>query len=307
MLPKKAVRMAKTLVAGSNGILGSNLLRLFGPDQVIAVTRQNRYGNKAFLEIDIEDVDCVQKFAESGARTLINAAGRSVGSIDMLTDANVKFPERLVKIAKSAGIRKFIHVSSFSVYGVNSMIDINTKEFPKTEYGRTKLTADRMLLNSAETNFDVVCLRLPMLFNGNNPGLIGKLLFFYKIFNFLPLANNCPQRSMLTYGDAARVIKMISDTETNSGIKLAASPDLFDFERLAKIIESETHSPVKKLIIPKLMQRLFKLIPSFNRRVFEPSILDESSNFAKTISDLEGLEMSLRAAVRAVLLDSKTL
>ncbi|MCC5610842.1 NAD-dependent epimerase/dehydratase family protein [Nostoc sp. CHAB 5834] len=307
MAPKKAVRSTKTLVAGGNGVLGSNLLNLLGPDKAIAVTRQNRHDHKTFSEIDIDDLDCVGKFAETGARILINAAGRSVGSIDELTVANVEFPKRLMKIAKSAGIRRFIHISSFSVYGFNSMIDIHTKECPKTDYGRSKLTADRLLLNSADSNFDVVCLRLPMLFDGANPGLIKKLLAFYKTFNFVPLVKDSPMRSMLTYGDAARVIKIISDTEIHFGIKLAASPDLFGFERLAKLIESETHSPVKRLVIPKFAQPLFKMIPSFNRRVFEASILDDSSNFAKTIPDLKGLEMSLRVAVRAALLKGKIL
>lgn len=52
----------------------------------------------------------------------------------------------IAKLSKSYGVKHFIFMSSMSVYGLiysNDLITVNTKTNPNTNYGKSKLQAER--------------------------------------------------------------------------------------------------------------------------------------------------------------------
>ncbi|RIK46597.1 MAG: nucleotide sugar epimerase [Chloroflexi bacterium] len=59
---------------------------------------------------------------------------------------NLQATQRLVEAARIAGIRKFLHISTSSVYGSTAVGDENQPVAPVSPYGVTKLAAEQLIL-----------------------------------------------------------------------------------------------------------------------------------------------------------------
>ena len=79
-----------------------------------------------------------------------------------LTDEiNHKASIRLAKLAKKAGVKKFIFSSSCSIYGIakNGVVDEKSRVNPLTAYARSKIKTEKALAKLADNNFFVGLLR----------------------------------------------------------------------------------------------------------------------------------------------------
>lgn len=77
---------------------------------------------------------------------------------------------RLAKLAKKAGVKRFIYSSSCSIYGVakDGLVDENSEVFPQTAYAKCKLLVEKDLLKIADQYFTVVFMRNATVF-GTSP------------------------------------------------------------------------------------------------------------------------------------------
>jgi nucleoside-diphosphate-sugar epimerase len=82
---------------------------------------------------------------------------------DVTLEINYRASVRLAKLAKQAGVKRFVFASSCSVYGLaedgprNEQCAVN----PLTAYARSKVFTERELAPLADEKFHVVCLRFP--------------------------------------------------------------------------------------------------------------------------------------------------
>src|SRR5690606_34849148 len=102
-----------------------------------------------FLELDLRTSPLDDALA--GADIVINEAAmaglvRSWHDLEGYLGCNVLALERLVVAAERAGIRRFIHASTSSVYGRNAIGDESQPTRPVSPYGVTKLAAEHLLL-----------------------------------------------------------------------------------------------------------------------------------------------------------------
>ncbi len=80
---------------------------------------------------------------------------------EVTIDVNGRASIRLAELAKAAGARSFVFASSCSVYGVSGD-DVATEESPTnplTPYARSKCLTEDGLMDLADENFTVTCLR----------------------------------------------------------------------------------------------------------------------------------------------------
>lgn len=82
--------------------------------------------------------------------------------VSALIDANVTATQAVLAAARAAGARRFIHLSSTSVYGriAAGTIDEATLTVDPDPYGLTKLLAEKLLCDAAP-DLDGMALRLP--------------------------------------------------------------------------------------------------------------------------------------------------
>lgn len=76
---------------------------------------------------------------------------------------------RLAKLAKKAGIKRFIYSSSCSIYGIakDGLVDETSEVFPQTAYAKCKLLVEQDLQKLADAFFTVVLLRNATVFGAS--------------------------------------------------------------------------------------------------------------------------------------------
>jgi len=165
------------LVTGAGGFSGAavTLGLLAGGHRVTAVVRSGR-GRLPENAGQVGDLTLITCDLATGLGlpakidAIVHAAGRSPGlgvtADDLLRD-NVTATERLVRHARSTGVRKFVLFSSLSVYGriETPVVDETTPVHEPDAYGQTKRQAEEMVV-AKDNPFCSLTLRLP--------GIIGR-------------------------------------------------------------------------------------------------------------------------------------
>jgi nucleoside-diphosphate-sugar epimerase len=269
----------RILINGANGILGRTILEQKGNENFLAGARRNVSGPHQTIAID--SAGTVTPSLLTGVKAIVNCAGRVLGSPNELHASNVIHPVNLAKTAKASGIKTFVQVSSFSVFGRQELIDEQSPLNPATEYGKSKLEAERELLKLQSTEFQVICARLPFMFGVANPSLMGKLIHILHKSPIFPVTPQIVQRSMLTYTDAAALLVRLAQTNGLSGRINLADPEVFTVTKLLELMHKKQIKAARTVYIPGALAKLVKtVVPSIGERLFVGSFLSESANWA---------------------------
>lgn len=119
----------------------------------------------------------------------------------MYYTVNTDLAVEVCQIAKEAGVKEYILMSSIIVYGESAgyggkkRIDKNTVPSPVNFYGDSKLQADVAVRGLADENFTVIVLRPPMIYGKGSKGNYVKLAKLSKKLPVFPDVKN--ERSML--------------------------------------------------------------------------------------------------------------
>lgn len=123
---------------------------------------------------DIRDVQAADLAGFDAIVHLANLSNDPLGQLDpALTYAvNVDATVRLARLAREAGVRRFLNSSSCSVYGAaeQDWVDETSKPRPVTDYGISKIRAEQQLAELATDAFCVVSFRNATAF-GYSPSL----------------------------------------------------------------------------------------------------------------------------------------
>ncbi len=165
-----------------------------------------------------------------GVDSVIHLAALSndpTGDLDSAaTDSiNRAATESLGRLAKEAGVKRFLFLSSCSLYGAvgDEMIDETATAAPLTPYGHSKIESEKALFALNDRDFAVTCLRGGTAYGGS-PRLRLDLLI-----NDLVSTAACYNRiELLSDGEAWRPLVHIGDF-VDAAIAILGAP----FERVA--------------------------------------------------------------------------
>ena len=151
---------------------------------------------------------------------------------------------KIAELAKVAGVKQFIVLSSMSVYGlVTGHITKSTEPNPVNAYGKSKLQADEFLEQMNCDLFKVSILRPPMVYGKNCKGNYQTLRSFAIKSPIFPDYKN--QRSMIYIGNLCEFVKRVIDNEASG---------LFFPQNLEYVCTSEMVRSVAKLHNKKISQ-----------------------------------------------------
>ena len=110
------------------------------------------------------------EFSVEGYEVVINVVG--IAHIKITPDMeslfymiNTDYAVDLCRLAKEAGVKQYIYMSSMNVYGDTSeCIKSRDQENPKNFYGKSKLLADQRIHEMEDANFKVVSIRPPVVY-----------------------------------------------------------------------------------------------------------------------------------------------
>ncbi len=153
-------------------------------------------------EDDLADVDAVMHLA-----ALSNDA---IGELDagLTLSINCDASVRLARLAKSAGVERFIASSSCSMYGVNagSVADEESELSPQTSYAVSKVRMEEAISALASDSFSPVFLR-----NGTAYGLSPKLRMDLVLNNLVGWAMTTREIRVMSDGTPWRPLVHVED------------------------------------------------------------------------------------------------
>lgn len=263
-------------VNGAAGYLGRAIVKQLGLQTIFQGGRTTDALECNWVAVDSDGtIDPIQLVSVG---TIINCVGKVKGKHDSVWEANVTHPVKLANIAKAAGVRRFVQISSFSIFGHASFIGSETPISPFNVYGKSKAEAEVALLALQDENFIVICLRFPIMFDYQNSPLIDSLIKFLKISPFFPLKSSPVKRSMITYQDAADIVVNVC-TMKISGSVFAADTSLFSFQMLFDVLKTSGVTVARPILIPNLFAKLItRVMPAIGLRLFNSSVLDDDAN-----------------------------
>jgi nucleoside-diphosphate-sugar epimerase len=204
----------RVLITGATGFLGRGVVR----ETLIAGLPMRTTGRAEnpdpepphYHRCDLADGPPLDLLA--GVGTVIHCAGlahqfdRQPDDAERFHRGNVEATERLARAAVAAGVRRFVHVSSVSVYGPgHGCRDESAATCPQGHYAESKLTAERRLIEIfGESGTELVVLRLGTLYGEGDPGNVLRLIQAIDRGRFLPVGRGRNGKSLIHRDDAAR-------------------------------------------------------------------------------------------------------
>jgi nucleoside-diphosphate-sugar epimerase len=172
--------MAKVLVAGAGGYIGIPLCKqlLERGHSVIALDRfffgkerVDTVAQNANAVIFVEDTRDFDRNILRGVDVVVDLAGLSNDASaeidpDLTRSINCDGGIRLARLAKEAGVRRYVYSSSASVYGqgVHDRLTENDECRPQSLYAESKLRVESLLGELAGSDFETVILRNATVF-----------------------------------------------------------------------------------------------------------------------------------------------
>lgn len=167
------MEIKKILVTGFDGYIGAVLVEFLKKEGYEVTGLDNFYYKKnnigsfdphiPYIEKDIRDINLKDL---KGIDVVVHLAGLSndpLGEINakVTDDINFRATIKLAKLAKKAGVKRFVFSSSCSIYGIakSGVVSERSKVNPLTAYAKSKIDAENELKKIADKAFCVCILR----------------------------------------------------------------------------------------------------------------------------------------------------
>ena len=179
---------------------------------------------------DIRDIETKDFYGVEAVVHLAALSNDPIGELDqaLTFEVNYKGAVRVAELAKSAGVKKFVFVSTQSIYGISSsneeLGEDDSLKNPQTAYASSKWQAEQEILAMSDSSFISTALRPSTVF-GWSPRLRSDIVFNNLLLTGLKQqridvhSDGTPWRPIVHVLDLARVIEICikADSEKISG------------------------------------------------------------------------------------------
>lgn len=202
----------KILLTGSTGFLGTIIMKEYSHLNIKGLSRNNSDFNV--------NLDYQVPFFEDEFDTVIHCAGRAhvvpKRKCEKLkfNKTNINGTKNLLNGLEKLKPKKFVFISSVSVYGLTSGEYIN-ETYPllaNDPYGKSKIEAEKVVKRWCDEH-NVICtiLRLPLIVGVNPPGNLGAMIRGIKKGYYFNIAAGKARKSMVLASDVAKIIFKASE------------------------------------------------------------------------------------------------
>ena len=266
--------MKKILITGANSYIGTSIEKWLGryPDKYSIDTvdmRGDDWKKRDFSEYDVV-------FHVAGIAHIKETKKNAV----LYYKVNCDLAYETAQKVKDDGVKQFIFLSSMSVYGIeNGVIDRNSSLNPKSNYGKSKLQAEKWIVSLENKSYKIAILRPPMIYGKGCKGNYPKLVKFILKMPFFPDVEN--KRSMIYIDNLCEFVKILIDG-CRSGLFFPQNEEYVCTSDMVRLI-AEAHG--KKIWMTKLFNPLLSLLKIgivnkvFGDLVYKKSMSEYKDNY----------------------------
>ena len=280
----------KLLITGSNGFVGSYFINKY----------KNKYEIKTFsflkdnsITFNCKDVDVVFHLS-----ALVHQMDEA--SAEEYENINVSQTLLLAKRAKESGVKQFVFMSTVKVYGEETTNKYTENSIcnPEDEYGKSKLKAEKLLLELESENFRVSIIRTPIIYGYGVKANIKNLVNLVNKVSMLPFGKIENKRSMVYIGNLCHLVDEVI-TQQKVGISLASDDEPLSTSKLIQLISKNLDKKIYLIRIPFFESLLKILKPSFHKRLYgslevDNSITKQKLNLSNPYSLEEGIKLMIK-------------
>jgi nucleoside-diphosphate-sugar epimerase len=254
--------MGKIVVTGAGGYIGTQLVRdlALGGNEVLAVDRfffgeeplEEFKNNKlvTVLKKDIRDLDEVDLKDYDAVCDLACLSNDPAGEIDPKLTFHINRDGRIhvARVAKKAGIQKYILSSSCSVYGQGeeAQLSENSATNPISVYAKSTLEAEQENLSLNDNNFSVTALRNATVFGLSTRmrfDLVVNLMTLtaFQKNRIIVMGGGLQWRPLVHVSDVSKAFKTVINSETKkvAGEIFNIGFDNFQIKNLAYLVREQ--------------------------------------------------------------------
>lgn len=196
---------------------------------------------------------------------------------DLYYKVNRDLAYEVAQKAKADGVKQFIFLSSMSVYGIESgVIDTNTPLNPKSNYGKSKMEAEKLIVPLNDDNFRIAILRPPMVYGKGCKGNYPRLVSLAVNTSIFPDVDN--KRSMIYIDNLCEFIRLLVD-DCASGLFFPQNSEYVCTSEMVKLI-SKVHG--KRIYLMRVFNPLLRLLKiSIVNKIFGDLVYEKSMSIYK--------------------------
>lgn len=231
---KKAEPGLQITVAGGSGFIGTRLCGVLleqGHDVAVFDTRRPSLPGVSFFAGDVRDAEALRGAVER-AETVFHLAALhtdDVRSTSLYYDVNVEGMRALVEACTRSQVEKIVFTSTVACYGLDVGCPDETAPLaPFNDYGRSKVQAEKILLDWAKTQRrQAIIVRPSVVFGEANRGNVYNLLYQIHRRRFPMVGNGENRKSMAYVGNIADFLAWANTHVSGTDIfNYADTPDL---------------------------------------------------------------------------------
>lgn len=264
----------KVLIIGKNSYIGKHIGQyiLNQGDQVAYISvRDNRWKQEDFSTFD----------AVVFAAAIVHCKG--LADAALYDQVNTQLPREFGEKVQAQGVRKFLFLSTAAVYGAEKnlpkgcVISKDTPLEPKDLYGKSKLKAERLLMELASEKFSVSVIRPMNVYGKNCPG--NYIASFQKLtckLPFLPKAFTEVKQGMVHVEHLAKLCYLVLQTNS-SGIYHAQDPEpVSSYEMMAAMAKgmNKKKKEVPCHVLVRCFSRLRLVVKLFGGVAYDQELVD---------------------------------
>ncbi|GAC1352352.1 MAG: NAD(P)-dependent oxidoreductase [Polyangiales bacterium] len=276
----------RVLVTGGSGFLGSHAADQLAREGHTVRCLVRKSSNTTFLKSisgvelaygAVEDKDAVATACD-GVDAILHSAGlvKAKRPQDFVA-TNVDGTRNLLEVAfdRRSHIQRFVYVSSLAAHGPSldgNAIAFDRDPTPVTEYGRSKLAAERMV-NAAKDDLSVTVIRPPAIYGPRDNEMFA---FFEAVWKgFLPILGDGSQRLSIIFGaDAASAcVKALTVPHDSGRAYYIEDGSIYTQPQMADGIEKALGKKAYRVNVPIRVVRLASYGSQLYGRMFDKAVM----------------------------------
>ena len=255
--------MKRVLITGAGSCVGICFQKWMSqwPERYYIETLDMK--NENWKQFDFSSFDSVYHVAGIAHVTLDSSME------DLFYRVNRDLTIETASVAKNAGVKQFIFMSSGIIYGDSSdvgkpfVITKETKPNPANFYGMSKLQAEEGIRKLEDDNFKVAIIRSPALYGLGMKSHYNNLSEYGKKYHVFPNIKN--QRSMLYNKNLAEFVRLLIDNE-DSGMFWPQNKEYTSTTGIIKDVSIEHGRKMFLIPCPKFMAQLgARFVPALRK------------------------------------------